>query len=75
MELKIEEPVILEKKRTRDDFNDLPELIELKKVYKSINAKILGVVLNRVKKHDIRYGSYNYYYSSYYSSYFKDQER
>lgn len=51
------------------------ELIEIKKVFRSINAKILGVVLNGVKKQDLKYGSYNYYYSSYYSSYFKDQEQ
>jgi capsular exopolysaccharide synthesis family protein len=50
------------------------ELIEIKKLFRSINAKILGVVLNGVKRNDLRYGSYNYYYSSYYSSYFKDQE-
>jgi capsular exopolysaccharide synthesis family protein len=50
------------------------ELIEIKKLFRGINAKILGVVLNGVKKNDLRYGSYNYYYSSYYSSYFKDQE-
>lgn len=37
VELKIEEPVILEKKRTRDDFNDLPELIELKNSIENIS--------------------------------------
>jgi capsular exopolysaccharide synthesis family protein len=47
-------------------------LMETKNVFKSINAKILGVILNGVKKSDLKYGSYNYYYSSYYSSYFKE---
>lgn len=50
-------------------------LIEIKKVFTNINAKILGVVLNGIKKNDLKYGSYNYYYSSYYSSYFKEKER
>jgi succinoglycan biosynthesis transport protein ExoP len=49
-------------------------LIEVKKVFRNINAKILGVVLNGVKKNDIKYGSYNFYLSSYYSSYFKEEE-
>lgn len=47
-------------------------LIETKNVFKNINAKILGVILNGVKKCDLKYGSYNYYFSSYYSSYFKE---
>ncbi len=49
-------------------------LIEVKKVFRNINAKILGVVLNGVKENDIKYGSYNFYLSSYYSSYFKEEE-
>jgi succinoglycan biosynthesis transport protein ExoP len=47
-------------------------LIEIKQVFRSVNAKILGVILNGVKKADLKYGSYNYYHSSYYSSYFKE---
>ena len=49
-------------------------LIEIKKVFGSVNAKILGVILNGIKKNDLKYGSYNYYYSSYYSSYFKEEQ-
>jgi capsular exopolysaccharide synthesis family protein len=49
------------------------ELREIRKVFRNINAKVLGVILNRVKKDDLQYGSYNYYHSSYYSSYFKDK--
>ncbi len=47
-------------------------LIEIKKVFRNINAKILGVILNGVKESDLKYGSYNFYLSSYYSSYFKE---
>ncbi len=49
-------------------------LRETKKVFRDINAKILGVVLNGVKKSDLKYGAYNYYHSSYYSSYFDHQQ-
>ncbi|OGW52739.1 MAG: hypothetical protein A2Y81_10285 [Nitrospirae bacterium RBG_13_43_8] len=49
------------------------ELTEIKRVFRTIDAKILGVILNGVKKCDLKYGTYNYYYSSYYSSYFKDK--
>jgi capsular exopolysaccharide synthesis family protein len=49
------------------------ELIEIRKVFRNINSKVLGVILNRVKRGDLKYGSYNYYHSSYYSSYFKDK--
>lgn len=41
-------------------------LAETKKIFNSVNAKLLGVVLNGVKKNDVKYG----YYSRYYSSYF-----
>lgn len=41
-------------------------LAETKKIFNSVNAKLLGVVLNGVKKNDFKYG----YYSRYYSSYF-----
>jgi len=41
-------------------------LAETKKIFNSVNAKLLGVVLNGVKKNDVKYG----YYSRYYSYYF-----
>ncbi|MDA8084175.1 MAG: polysaccharide biosynthesis tyrosine autokinase [Nitrospiraceae bacterium] len=41
-------------------------LSEAKKIFRSINAKVLGVVLNGVKEKDLKYGHYNYYYSSYF---------
>jgi capsular exopolysaccharide synthesis family protein len=41
-------------------------LSETKKVLNGINSKLLGVVLNGVKKNDMKYD----YYSSYFSSYF-----
>lgn len=41
-------------------------LAETKRVFNSVNAKLLGVVLNGVKKNDLKYD----YYSQYYSSYF-----
>ena len=40
-------------------------LLEVKEIFRNINAKVLGVVLNGVKEKDLRYGHYNYY-SSYY---------
>ncbi len=43
-------------------------LSETKKIYRNINAKILGVVLNGIKENDLKYN----YYSNYYSSYFKE---
>ncbi len=43
-------------------------LSETKKIYRNINAKILGVVLNGIKESDLKYN----YYSNYYSSYFRD---
>jgi polysaccharide biosynthesis transport protein len=43
-------------------------LIETKRLFRSINAKILGVVLNGITRDDLKYGSYNYYHSSYYTS-------
>jgi len=49
------------------------ELVEIKRVFRNIDAKILGVILNGVKKSDLKHGAYNCYYSSYYSSYFKDK--
>jgi len=53
----------------------LKALQETKRVFRDINAKILGVVLNGVKKSDLKYGAYNYYHSAYYSSYFDDQKQ
>jgi len=41
-------------------------LAEAKRVFNNVNAKLLGVVLNGVKKNDLKYN----YYSEYYSSYF-----
>jgi capsular exopolysaccharide synthesis family protein len=49
------------------------ELREIRKVFRNINAKVLGVILNGVKRGDLKYGSYGYYHSSYYSSYFKNK--
>ena len=43
-------------------------LVETRKIFKSVNSKLLGVVLNGVKKNDLKYG----YYSRYFSSYFKE---
>lgn len=45
-------------------------LAEARRIYKSINAKILGVVLNGIKANDLKYN----YYSNYYSSYFKEPD-
>jgi capsular exopolysaccharide synthesis family protein len=53
----------------------LKALKETKKVFRDINAKILGVVLNGVKRADLKYGTYNYYHSAYYSSYFNEQQK
>jgi len=52
----------------------LKVLKETKNLFRDINAKILGVVLNGVKKSDLKYGAYNYYHSAYYSSYFDSQK-
>ncbi len=41
-------------------------LVEARKLFHDINSKLLGVVLNGVKGQDLKYGSYNYYYSSYF---------
>lgn len=38
------------------------------KIFRSVNSNLLGVVLNGVKKSDVKYG----YYSHYFSSYFKE---
>jgi capsular exopolysaccharide synthesis family protein len=39
-----------------------------KQIFDNVNGNLLGVVLNGVKKDDLKYGSY----SNYYSSYFKE---
>lgn len=49
-------------------------LLEIKEVFRNVNAKIFGVILNSVRKSDLKYGSYNYYHSSYYSSYFEEEK-
>jgi capsular exopolysaccharide synthesis family protein len=41
-------------------------LAETKRVFNSVNAKLLGVVLNGVKKNDLKYSYYSHYYSSYF---------
>ena len=42
-------------------------LSETNRIFKNVNTKLLGVVLNGVKRDDLKYG----YYSHYFSSYFK----
>ena len=42
------------------------ELAETKKVLQNVHAKLLGVVLNGVKKNDLKYDYYSHYYSSYF---------
>jgi polysaccharide biosynthesis transport protein len=37
-----------------------------KQIFHSVNGNLLGVVLNGVKKNDLKYGSYSQYYSSYF---------
>ena len=44
-------------------------LSETKRIFRNVNSKILGVVLNGMKENDMKYN----YYSTYYSSYFKEQ--
>lgn len=39
-------------------------------IFRDVNTNLLGVVLNAVRKNDLKYG----YYSSYFSSYFADGE-
>jgi len=42
-------------------------LAETKRVLTSVNAKLLGVVLNGVKKNDMKYDYYSHYFSSYFN--------
>lgn len=44
-------------------------LAETSRIFSSVNTKLLGVVLNGVKRDDLKYG----YYSHYFSSYFKEK--
>ncbi len=37
-----------------------------KHIFQNVNGNLLGVVLNGVKKNDLKYGSYSRYYSSYF---------
>ncbi|MBA4372670.1 MAG: hypothetical protein C0402_07370 [Thermodesulfovibrio sp.] len=37
-----------------------------KQIFENVNGNLLGVVLNGVKKDDLKYGSYSNYYSSYF---------
>lgn len=43
-------------------------LVTTKKIFRNVNARLMGVVLNGVKRNDLKYG----YYSNYFSSYFKE---
>ena len=43
-------------------------VIEARKIFRNINAKILGVILNGVKENDLKYGYHSYYYSSYFKN-------
>ena len=45
-------------------------LAETSRIFSSVNTKLLGVVLNGVKRDDLKYG----YYSHYFSSYFKPEK-
>jgi succinoglycan biosynthesis transport protein ExoP len=40
-------------------------LLETKKIFSNVNSKLLGVVLNGVKKTDLKYGYYSRYFYSY----------
>jgi polysaccharide biosynthesis transport protein len=42
-------------------------LSETKKVLRNVNAKLLGVVLNGVKRTDMKYDHYSHYFSSYFN--------
>jgi capsular exopolysaccharide synthesis family protein len=39
-----------------------------KQIFQNVNGNLLGVVLNGVKKNDLKYGSYSRYYSSYFKN-------
>ncbi|MDA8157527.1 MAG: polysaccharide biosynthesis tyrosine autokinase [Actinomycetota bacterium] len=43
-------------------------LSETKRIFRNVNSKILGVILNGMRENDMKYN----YYSTYYSSYFKE---
>ncbi|MEJ2009199.1 MAG: polysaccharide biosynthesis tyrosine autokinase, partial [Acidobacteriota bacterium] len=39
-----------------------------RQIFDNVNGNLLGVVLNGVKKNDLKYGSYSQYYSSYFKN-------
>jgi len=49
-------------------------LIESRRLLESVNAKLLGVILNGVKESDLKFGYYSYYYSSYLKGYYADNQ-
>lgn len=42
-------------------------LSETNRIFKNVNTKLLGVVLNGVKRDDLKYGYYSHYFSSYFT--------
>lgn len=48
-------------------------LIESRRLLESVNARLLGVILNGVKEGDLKFGYYSYYYSSYLKGYYSDK--
>lgn len=48
-------------------------LLESKRLFESVNATLLGVILNGVKESDLKFGYYSYYYSSYLKGYYSDR--
>ncbi len=47
--------------------------VQAKKVLESVNAKVLGVVLNAINENNLRYG-YSSYYQYYYQNYTSDEK-
>jgi succinoglycan biosynthesis transport protein ExoP len=50
----------------RSDSTPKEAALQARKSLQSVNARILGVVLNAIKQSNLKYGSYSYYYSYYY---------
>lgn len=48
-------------------------LLESRRLLDSVNARLLGVILNGVKEGDLKFGYYSYYYSSYLKGYYSDK--
>lgn len=48
-------------------------LLESRRLLDSVNARLLGVILNGVKVGDLKFGYYSYYYSSYLKGYYSDK--